>query len=165
MLVEEKCVLLLVSVLLMKSKHMRFVSNSKPARGCGFTRRDKNISLPSTAIAAGMVHNIHRISIIGHFKGPDIQIKYVQIAIDSESREGTGGPSPPIERSQIAQKTNSNLNQVWAKPKKTQTEGRTEQHEDRGAHNNATISQEGSDISRRQTLGELSAVGALKCFN
>lgn len=86
-----------------------------------------NISLPSTAITAGMVHNIHRISIIGHLYRPDIQIKYVQKAIDSKSREGTGGPSPPVERCQIAEKTKSNLNQVWAKPKKRQTEGSTEQ--------------------------------------
>lgn len=45
---------------------------------------DANISLPSTASAAGMVHNIHRISIIGHLKGPDIQIKYVLKAIGSK---------------------------------------------------------------------------------
>lgn len=75
-----------------------------------------------------MVHNIHRISIIGHLKLPDIQIKQVPEAIDSTDREGTGGPSPPIERPQIAEKTNSNLNQVWAKPKKRQTEGSIEQH-------------------------------------
>lgn len=111
----------------------RFVSNSKSARGCGFNR-NKNISLPSTAITAGMVHNIHRISIIGHLYRPDIQIKYVPKAIDSKGSEGTGGPSPPIERSQIAERSNSNLNQVWAKPKKRQTEGSTEHHRNTAAH-------------------------------
>lgn len=90
--------------------------------------------LPSTAITAGMVHNIHRISIIGHLYRPDIQIKYVPKAIDSKGREGTDGPSPPIERSQIAAKTNSNLNQVWAKPKKGQTEGRTERRRNAATH-------------------------------
>lgn len=80
-----------------------------------------NIRLPSTAITAGMVHNIHRISIIGHLNGPGIQIKFAPKAIDSRGREGTCGPLPPIERSRIiAEKTNSNLNQVWAKPKKRQ---------------------------------------------
>lgn len=35
-----------------------------------------------------MVHNIHRISIIGHLYCPDIQIRYVLKAIDSRDREG-----------------------------------------------------------------------------
>lgn len=65
---------------------------------------NSNSSLPSTAITAGMVHNIHKISIIGYLYRPDIQMKYVPIAIDSKGREGTGGPSPPIERCQIAEK-------------------------------------------------------------
>lgn len=105
------------------------------------TVEDGNISLPSTAITAGMVHNIHRISIIGHLYRPDIQIKHVPKAIDSPGREGTGGPSPPIERSQIAEKTNSNLNQVWAKPKKRQTEGGTEKHRNTATHFSATFTQ------------------------
>lgn len=48
----------------------------------------RSIRLPSTAITAGMVHNIHRISIIGHLYCPDIQIRYVLKAIDSRDREG-----------------------------------------------------------------------------
>lgn len=78
---------------------------SKPpesARGCDCDPVNQNISLPSTAITAGMVHNIHRISIIRHLWCPDIQIKYVPKAIDSLGREGTGGPPPPVERWQIA---------------------------------------------------------------
>lgn len=83
------------------------------------------ISLPSTAITAGMVHNIHRISIIGHLYRPDIQIKYVPKAIDSTGREGTGGPSPPVERSQIAAK-----NQLKSEP----SLGETKKTTDRGEH-------------------------------
>lgn len=91
-----------------------------------------------------MVHNIHRISIIGHVYRPDIQIKYFQKAIDRIGREGTGGPSPPTERYQIAEKTNSNLNQVWAKPKTPQTEGSTEQHRNAASHFSATFIQPAS---------------------
>lgn len=84
-----------------------------------------NISLPSTAITAGMVHNIHRISIIGHLYCPDIQIKYVLRAIDSKGREWTGGPPPPIERSQIAEK-----NQLKSEP----SLGETKETTDRGEY-------------------------------
>lgn len=101
--------------------------------------------LPSTAITAGMVHNIHRISIIGHLKSPDIQIKYLPKAIDSKVREGTDGPLPPVERSQTGEKTNSNLNQVWAIPKKPQTEGSTEHHSTTATHLSATSIQPASN--------------------
>lgn len=49
-----------------------------------------SISLPSTAITAGMLHNIHRISIIGHFYRPDSQMKRVVKAIDSGGQRGDG---------------------------------------------------------------------------
>lgn len=94
-----------------KRSFTRFVSNSKSAKKDAALTVCENISLPSTAITAGMVHNIHRISIIGHLYCPDIQIKYVPKAIDSAGREGTGGPSPPIERSQIA----ARATQIWTK--------------------------------------------------
>lgn len=133
-----------VSLLWLKwtNVHSRALSQkSKPATRCGFNRRDENISLPSTAMTAGMLHNIHRISIIGHLYRPDIQIKHVPKAIDSTGREGTGGPSPPIERSPIAAKSNSNLNQVWAKPTKRQTEGSTEQHRNAATPHSPTFTQ------------------------
>lgn len=89
---------------------------------------NENISLPSTAITAGIVHNIHRISIIGYLYRPDIQIKYVPKAIDSKGREGTGGPSPPIERSQIAGKI-----QVKSEPSLDETKKTTDRGEHRAA--------------------------------
>ena len=114
-----------------KRSFTRFVSNSKSAQK-KIKRKpltvSENISLPSTAITAGMVHNIHRISIIGHLYCPDIQIKYVPKAIDSAGREGTGGPSPPIERSQIA----ARATQIWTKFGRNQKNDRR-----RGAPGNA----------------------------
>lgn len=74
------------------------------------------------------------------YKGPGVQSRPVLEAIDKprereRGRGGTGGAWSPADRAWIrAEKTNSNLNQVWAKPKSDGRRG-----EPGGAHQRVCV--------------------------